>query len=136
MRNAIVFAALLMVLFNPKILRFDIGFQLSFAALIGIVYLAPSIQKFLRLKKMADFWAGGKIFKHRIRSIGRSSATFNKFRQFFIIFSSGKYFDFRSDSLNDVIRIFNGCYRIFLIHPIFNFRMVYGNYSDLRTYNH
>ena len=29
MRNAIVFAALLMVLFNPKILRFDIGFQLS-----------------------------------------------------------------------------------------------------------
>ena len=55
MRNAIVFAALLMVLFNPKILRFDIGFQLSFAALIGIVYLAPSIQKFFKIKEDGGF---------------------------------------------------------------------------------
>lgn len=55
MKNAIVFAALLMILFNPKILRFDIGFQLSFAALIGIVYLSPAIQKFFKMKEDGGF---------------------------------------------------------------------------------
>ena len=54
-RNMIVFTALLMVLFNPKILRFDIGFQLSFVALIGIIYLAPAIQKFFKIKEDGGF---------------------------------------------------------------------------------
>lgn len=46
-RNAIIFAGLLMVLQNPKVLVFDIGFQLSFLALVGIIYLKPAIEKFL-----------------------------------------------------------------------------------------
>lgn len=35
--NAIVFAASIMLLFNPLLLRWDIGFQLSFLATLGIV---------------------------------------------------------------------------------------------------
>jgi competence protein ComEC len=50
-RNAIAVAAFLMVLDNPKILNFDIGFQLSFLALLGIVYLMPAVQKFFRLSE-------------------------------------------------------------------------------------
>ncbi|MEK7114931.1 MAG: ComEC/Rec2 family competence protein [Patescibacteria group bacterium] len=46
-RNAIAAAALIMVLFNPKILVFDLGFQLSFLALIGIVYLKPILEGYL-----------------------------------------------------------------------------------------
>lgn len=48
-RNAIAVAAFLMVLENPKVLSFDISFQLSFLALIGIVYLMPAIQKFFKI---------------------------------------------------------------------------------------
>lgn len=48
MRNAIIIAAFLMVLYNPKILAFDLGFQLSFAALLGIVYLLPPLKKFFK----------------------------------------------------------------------------------------
>ncbi|MDP3881086.1 MAG: ComEC/Rec2 family competence protein [bacterium] len=48
-RNPLVFTALIMVLFNPKILAFDLGFQLSFLALIGIVYLRPILERWLRL---------------------------------------------------------------------------------------
>ncbi|MEK9194687.1 MAG: ComEC/Rec2 family competence protein [Patescibacteria group bacterium] len=48
-RNAIIFAGLLMVLENPKVLVFDIGFQLSFLALLGIIYLKPSIEKFFKI---------------------------------------------------------------------------------------
>lgn len=51
MRNIIAIAAFAMILFNPKILLFDIGFQLSFAALMGIVYLAPAISKILKMKE-------------------------------------------------------------------------------------
>ncbi|MEK7162701.1 MAG: ComEC/Rec2 family competence protein [Patescibacteria group bacterium] len=54
-RNAIAIAAFLMVLFNPKILRFDIGFQLSFLALLGIVYLSPAIRKFFKMKDEPGF---------------------------------------------------------------------------------
>lgn len=43
-RNAIVFAALLMTLYNPKVLVFDVGFQLSFFALLGLVYLKPALE--------------------------------------------------------------------------------------------
>src|SRR3989344_5601973 len=43
-RNAIVFVALLMVLANPKVLVFDVGFQLSFLATLGIVYLRPVLK--------------------------------------------------------------------------------------------
>ena len=49
LRNAVAAAALAMALFNPNILAFDVGFQLSFAALMGIVYLRPRVQKWLRM---------------------------------------------------------------------------------------
>ncbi len=62
MRNAVSIAAFLMVLFNPKILRFDLGFQLSFAALLGIVYLSPAIQKFFKFKKEPGFLAWRENF--------------------------------------------------------------------------
>jgi len=44
-RNAVAITAFLMLLFNPKLLIFDLGFQLSFAALMGIVYLFPYFER-------------------------------------------------------------------------------------------
>lgn len=41
----LVMSALLMNIWNPKILPYDVGFQLSFAATCGIVYIAPRIEK-------------------------------------------------------------------------------------------
>jgi len=37
----VLFTAFLMVLWNPKILWWDVGFQLSFAAVLGLIYVAP-----------------------------------------------------------------------------------------------
>lgn len=42
-RNALVFAAAVMIFQNPKILRFDAAFQLSFLATLGLIYLSPRI---------------------------------------------------------------------------------------------
>lgn len=41
LRNVIVFSALLMLILNPDLLVFDIGFELSFLSLIGIIYIYP-----------------------------------------------------------------------------------------------
>ena len=45
--NVLVFAATLMLLHNPKILVFDMGFQLSFLATVGLVYLSDKVEKIL-----------------------------------------------------------------------------------------
>lgn len=46
--NAITLAAVLMMALNPKILRFDIGFLLSFLAVIGIIWLYPVLDYYFR----------------------------------------------------------------------------------------
>ena len=47
-RNAVTITALLMLVHNPKLLVFDLGFELSFAALLGIVYLFPYLERRLK----------------------------------------------------------------------------------------
>ncbi|MFC1618289.1 ComEC/Rec2 family competence protein [Patescibacteria group bacterium] len=44
-RNTIALAAVVMLLINPQLLSLDIGFQLSFLAVIGIVYLSPLLER-------------------------------------------------------------------------------------------
>lgn len=44
MSNALAFSAVIMVLIKPKILIFDLGFQLSFLAVIGLIYLSPILE--------------------------------------------------------------------------------------------
>ncbi len=46
--RAIVFAASFMLLQNPLLLRFDVGFQLSFLAVMGIIYTGPVLQSWLK----------------------------------------------------------------------------------------
>lgn len=43
--NILIFSAFLMVLQNPKILVYDTGFQLSFLATVGLVYLSKPMEK-------------------------------------------------------------------------------------------
>ena len=50
--RAIIFAGTLMLIINPFLLRLDIGFQLSFLATIGIIYLQKFFTDFL--KKIPD----------------------------------------------------------------------------------
>jgi ComEC/Rec2-related protein len=50
MRNAIIAAAFIMALWNPLVPAFDLGFQLSFAAILGMAYLQPVITRYSPLK--------------------------------------------------------------------------------------
>lgn len=46
--TAILISAALMIFLNPLILRFDIGFQLSFAAILGLIYVAPILEEIFK----------------------------------------------------------------------------------------
>jgi competence protein ComEC len=50
-KNIIVFTALLMTLWNPRVLAYDIGFQLSFLAVMGILYITPFLRKLFKIKE-------------------------------------------------------------------------------------
>ena len=76
MRNALILSALIMTLFNPKILMFDLGFQLSFLAVIGLIYLGPIIEKNLnklikRLNKGLRQQKKNKEFKQKLSAYAK-----------------------------------------------------------------
>jgi len=50
-RNALFLAALIMIISNPRILRFDLAFQLSVMATLGLIYFTPFFQKILKAEK-------------------------------------------------------------------------------------
>jgi competence protein ComEC len=51
--NALAFTAAMMLVISPQVLTFDVGFQLSFVALLGLIYFTPIIEPyFWRLPKI------------------------------------------------------------------------------------
>jgi competence protein ComEC len=51
--NSLLFVAFIMLLFNPKLLLYDVGFQLSFMAVLGILYLSPIFLS--KLKNVSEY---------------------------------------------------------------------------------
>jgi competence protein ComEC len=58
---ALAFSALVMLLLNPKILIWDVGFQLSFLATLGIVLLVPMLEDASR-SLSAPTWLKSTLF--------------------------------------------------------------------------
>ena len=63
--RAVIFAGALMLLFNPQLLTLDVGFQLSFLAIMGIIYFHPFIKNFF-VTPPSIFW--GRV-KYRFYAI-------------------------------------------------------------------
>ncbi len=51
-KNSILLAAGAMIFLDPLALRFDVGFQLSFLAVLGLMYIAPLLQE--KFKKIPE----------------------------------------------------------------------------------
>ncbi len=85
--NAIAFAALLMLSFNPNLI-YDVGFLLSFTALTGIIYIQPKLYNLVKLNN----WLLDKIWVIATVSIAAQIATapitmyyFHQFPIYFLI---------------------------------------------------
>jgi competence protein ComEC len=44
--NTLLITAFLMVIYNPRVLIYDVGFQLSFLATLGLVYVSPLLERY------------------------------------------------------------------------------------------
>ncbi len=53
-RNILVLPLLFVFIFDPKAIMNDIGFQLSFFAVLGILYLKEPLEKFLKIKIFSE----------------------------------------------------------------------------------
>ena len=67
--RALLFAGLIMILINPFLLVFDVGFQLSFLATLGLIFLAPCIERivtfmpnFLQMREFLTATIATQIF--------------------------------------------------------------------------
>ena len=70
-KSALLWAGALLLLWQPDSLKLDIGFQLSFLATFGLVYLTPIFTKLFRLKeRRSGFWP-----KFRFKALEIFSAT-------------------------------------------------------------
>lgn len=54
----IIGAAALMAAYNPYVLRYDVGFQLSFAAVAGLIYLTPVMELWIPVRALGRNFAG------------------------------------------------------------------------------
>jgi competence protein ComEC len=52
--NALLLAAVALLLINPKLLVYDLGFQLSFLATLGLIYLQPILAKLFRIENLKN----------------------------------------------------------------------------------
>ena len=52
--NALVFAAAFMLMINPKLLVYDMGFQLSFLATLGLIYLQPILASYCKVDSLKN----------------------------------------------------------------------------------
>ncbi|MFA5368624.1 MAG: ComEC/Rec2 family competence protein [Candidatus Paceibacterota bacterium] len=57
--RTLVLAGGLILLQNPLVLKFDLGFQLSFLAVVGLIFLSPAL----------NYWINDKIFKDRLNVV-------------------------------------------------------------------
>lgn len=64
--NVLVFTAAVMVLMNPYVLLWDAGFQLSFLATIGLVYLSPILSLMIDRTKQEKAVEQGQRFLPRL----------------------------------------------------------------------
>lgn len=55
--NAIALAAVLMLSVNPRLLRYDIGFQLSFLAILGVSYIYPRLDEKFKKWRISNFFS-------------------------------------------------------------------------------
>ncbi len=79
--RALVFAAVIMLALNPSLLVFDAGFQLSFAATIGIIFIYPPLAEYL--KKMPNMLEARSSLAMTLAALAAtlpiSVASFNQF---------------------------------------------------------
>src|SRR3989344_1654201 len=61
-KNALILAGAIMVYLNPRVLVWDLGFQLSFTATLGLIYIEPILERWFSWEEKDDMIQAKKNF--------------------------------------------------------------------------
>jgi len=92
--NTLFFSAFILLILNPFYLL-DVGFQLSYLAMIGIFLFYPKIEKLIDIKPyiFKKLWQGTAIgFAAQLMTVGISLFYFHQFPNYFILSNLGLMF--------------------------------------------
>ncbi len=103
--HALVLSAFVLLLYNPLYLA-DIGFQLSYLALLGILLTSPLVDPVLRQKGRVVAWVGGLISSSLAATLSTLPLTLLYFHRFPLFFILGNLIAVPLSSL----LIYGGCF--------------------------
>ena len=92
--NTLFFSAFILLLLNP-LYALDIGFQLSYLAMIGIFLFYPKVEKLLEVKTiiLKELWQGTALgFAAQLMTTGISLFYFHQFPNYFVLSNLGLMF--------------------------------------------
>lgn len=124
--NIIAFAAFCLLLYNPFLI-WDVGFQLSFMAVLGLIYLQPKIQALWPIKQ---FWLA-KTWETTAMSLAAQLATYPfsvyYFHQFPIYFLLSNLFITLPAALIMYMGIVILLFKLSCIGPVFEWLICFMN---------
>lgn len=124
--NILAFTAFCMLINNPFLI-WDVGFQLSFLAVLGLIYLHPKIYKWLYFKQGWADWIWSSI----ALSIAAQMATFPLsiyyFHQFPLYFIFSNLFILLPITLLMYLGISILLFKLYFLAPIFEWLIIFMN---------
>lgn len=124
--NILAFTAFLLLLYNPFLI-WDVGFQLSFMAVLGLIYLQPKIQGYFAIKQL---WLA-KIWEITAISLAAQLATYPLsvyyFHQFPIYFIISNLFITLPVTLIMYIGILIALFKLDSLGPLLEWLIIFTN---------
>lgn len=124
--NILAFTAFCLLLYNP-LLIFDVGFQLSFLAVFGLVYIHPKIYKWFFFKPSWADWIWSSISLGLAAQIATFPLSIYYFHQFPMYFIFSNLFILIPITLLMYLGISILLFKIFFLAPIFEWLIIFMN---------
>ena len=124
--NILAFTAFCLLIYNP-FLVWDVGFQLSFLAVLGLVYLHPKIYKWLYFKQRWADWIWSSVALSVAAQIATFPLSIYYFHQFPLYFIFSNLFILVPITLLMYLGISILLLKLYFLAPIFEWLIIFMN---------
>ena len=124
--NILAFTAFCLLIYNPYLI-WDVGFQLSFLAVLGLIYLHPKIYKWLYFKQKWADWIWSSVSLSLAAQITTFPFSIYYFHQFPLYFIGSNLFILIPLTLLMYLGISILLFKLYCLAPIFEWLIMFMN---------
>ncbi|RYG17642.1 MAG: ComEC family competence protein, partial [Chitinophagaceae bacterium] len=124
--NILAFTAFCMLLYNP-FLVWDVGFQLSFLAVLGLIYLHPKIYRWLYFKQRWADWLWSSIALSVAAQLATFPLSIYYFHQFPLYFIFSNLFILIPITLLMYLGLSILLFKLYFLAPLFEWLIIFMN---------